>query len=199
MWHYETQLRKQGYRIIAGIDEAGRGPLAGPVVAASSILPENCQIEGLRDSKKLTEKKRDQLYGIISEKAISIGIGIVFEETIDQINILQATKMAMVKSVSKLECGPDFLLIDGNQNLNSKIPQRAIIKGDALSASIASASIIAKVTRDRIMKHSHKMHPQYGFSKHKGYGTREHLENIIKFGPSKIHRKTFKGVKEYCG
>ncbi len=199
MWHYENQLRKQGYRIIAGIDEAGRGPLAGPVVAASSILPENCQIEGLRDSKKLTEKKRDQLYGIILEKAISIGIGIVFEETIDQINILQATKMAMVESVSKLKCAPDFLLIDGNQNLNSKIPQRAIIKGDALSASIASASIIAKVTRDRIMVHSHKMHPQYGFSKHKGYGTREHLENIIKFGPSKIHRKTFKGVKEYCG
>jgi len=199
MWHYENQFRKQGYRIIAGIDEAGRGPLAGPVVAASSILPENCQIEGLRDSKKLTEKKRDQLYEIIFKKAVSIGIGIVFEEIIDQINILQATKMAMLESVSKLEYTPDFLLIDGNQNLNSKIPQRAIIQGDALSASIASASIIAKVTRDRIMMHFHKMHPQYGFCKHKGYGTREHLENIIKFGPSKIHRKTFKGVKEYCG
>ncbi len=198
MWHYENQLRGQGYRMVAGIDEAGRGPLAGPVVAVSSILPENCQIEGLKDSKKLTEKKRDQLCGIIFEKAVSIGIGIVFEEVIDQINILQATKMAMIESISKLEYAPDFLLIDGNQNLNSKIPQRAIIKGDSLSASIASASIIAKVTRDRMMRHSHQIHPQYGFSKHKGYGTREHLNNIIKFGPSKIHRKTFKGVKEYC-
>jgi ribonuclease HII len=198
MWHYENETRKQGHEIIAGIDEAGRGPLAGPVVAASVILPENCRVEGLNDSKKLSEKKRNLIFQIIQQKAVAIGIGITYENIIDQINILQAAKVAMVDSVSRLSCKPDFLLIDGNQKIPSIIPQRTIKKGDAFSASIAAASVIAKVTRDRMMLHYDGIYPQYGFSRHKGYGTQDHLKNISKFGPCKIHRKTFKGVKEYC-
>lgn len=198
MWRYENQVRKQGYKLITGIDEAGRGALAGPVVAASVILPADCQIPGLNDSKKLSERRRNQLFEIILEKAVAIGIGMVFERVIDKVNILQATKIAMGDSVSDLGFAPDFLLIDGNQKINSKIPQLTIVKGDTLSASIQAASIIAKVTRDRMMVHYHRDYPQYGFSKHKGYGTRNHLESIRKFGPCKIHRRTFKGVKEYC-
>lgn len=198
MWHYENQTIKSGYRFITGIDEAGRGPLAGPVVAASVMFPVNCQIEGMRDSKKISEKKRNELFEIIKEQAVAVGIGIVYENTIDKINILQAAKVAMADSVSRLELTPDFLLIDGNQKIKSIIPQLTIVKGDSLSSSIAAASIVAKVTRDRMMAHFHKIYPEYGFIKHKGYGTREHLENIRKFGPCKIHRKTFKGVKEHC-
>lgn len=197
MWFYENQFKKRGYKLITGIDEAGRGPLAGPVVAASVILPENCQIEGLKDSKKLSEKTRNQIFKIIQQKAVAIGIGIVYENVIDRVNIFQAVKVAMAESVSGLSCKPDFLLIDGNQKINSIIPQLTIIKGDTLSASIAAASVIAKVTRDRLMIHYHNIYPQYGFSQHKGYGTQKHLKNISKFGPCKIHRKTFKGVKEY--
>ncbi len=198
MWHYEIEAKKQGYKLIAGIDEAGRGPLAGPVTAASVILPENCQIEGLNDSKKLSEKKRDIIFQIIRQKAIAVGVGIVYENIIDKINILQAAKTAMADSVSRLSCKPDFLLIDGNQKISSTVPQLTVVKGDSLSASIAAASIIAKVTRDRMMIHYDGIYPQYGFSRHKGYGTRDHLKNISKFGPCKIHRKTFKGVKEHC-
>jgi len=198
MWHYENETRKQGHEIIAGIDEAGRGPLAGPVVAASVILPENCRVEGLNDSKKLSEKKRNLIFQIIRKKAVAIGIGITYENIIDQINILQAARAAMADSVSRLSCKPDFLLIDGNQKIPSIIPQLTIKKGDALSASIAAASVIAKVSRDRMMLHYDGIYPQYGFSRHKGYGTQDHLKNISKFGPCKIHRKTFKGVKEYC-
>ena len=198
MWYYETETRKQGYKIIAGIDEAGRGPLAGPVIAASVILPENCQIEGLNDSKKLSEKKRSLIFPIIQQKAIAIGIGIVCENIIDRINILQAVKTAMAESVSRLSCKPDFLLIDGNQKIPSVLPQLTLKKGDALSASIAAGSIVAKVTRDGMMIRYDSIYPQYGFSKHKGYGTQDHLKNISKFGPCKIHRKTFRGVKEYC-
>lgn len=197
MWFYENQFKKRGYKLITGIDEAGRGPLAGPVVAASVILPENCQIEGLKDSKKLSEKIRNQIFEIIQQKAVAIGIGIVYENAIDRVNIFQAVKIAMAESVSGLSCKPDFLLIDGNQKINSIIPQFTIIKGDTLSVSIAAASVIAKVTRDRLMIHYHNIYPQYGFSQHKGYGTQKHLKNISKFGPCKIHRKTFKGVKEY--
>ena len=198
MWHYENETRKQGHEIIAGIDEAGRGPLAGPVVAASVILPENCRVEGLNDSKKLSEKKRNLIFQIIRKKAVAIGIGITYENIIDQINILQAARAAMADSVSRLSCKPDFLLIDGNQKIPFIIPQLTIKKGDVLSASIAAASVIAKVTRDRMMLHYDGIYPQYGFSRHKGYGTQDHLKNINKFGPCKIHRKTFKGVKEYC-
>jgi ribonuclease HII len=198
MWHYENETRKQGHKIIAGIDEAGRGPLAGPVVAASVILPENCRVKGLNDSKKLSEKKRNLIFQIIQQKAVAVGIGITYENIIDQINVLQATRVAMAGSVSRLSCKPDFLLIDGNQKIPSIIPQRTIKKGDAFSASIAAASVIAKVTRDRMMLHYDGIYPQYGFSRHKGYGTQDHLKNISKFGPCKIHRKTFKGVKEYC-
>tara|TARA_B100000315_G_scaffold47404_1_gene42229 strand:- start:590 stop:1186 length:597 start_codon:yes stop_codon:yes gene_type:complete len=198
MWHYENETRKQGHKIIAGIDEAGRGPLAGPVVAASVILPENCRVEGLNDSKKLSEKKRNLIFQIIRQKAVAIGIGITYENIIDQINILQAAKVAMEDSVSRLSCKPDFLLIDGNQKILSTIPQLTIIKGDALSASIAAASVIAKVTRDKMMIQYDDIYPQYGFRKHKGYGTQDHLKSISKFGPCKIHRKTFKSVKEYC-
>lgn len=198
MWHYENETRKQGHEIIAGIDEAGRGPLAGPVVAASVILPENCRVEGLNDSKKLSEKKRNLIFQIIQQKAVAIGIGITYENIIDQINILQAARAAMADSVSRLSCKPDFLLIDGNQKIPFIIPQLTIKKGDVLSASIAAASVIAKVTRDRMMLHYDGIYPQYGFSRHKGYGTQDHLKNISKFGPCKIHRKTFKGVKEYC-
>ena len=198
MWHYENETRKHGHKIIAGIDEAGRGPLAGPVVAASVILPENCRVEGLNDSKKLSEKKRNLIFQIIRQKAVAIGIGITYENIIDQINILQAARAAMADSVSRLSCKPDFLLIDGNQKIPFIIPQLTIKKGDVLSASIAAASVIAKVTRDRMMLHYDGIYPQYGFSRHKGYGTQDHLKNISKFGPCKIHRKTFKGVKEYC-
>ena len=198
MWHYENETRKHGHKIIAGIDEAGRGPLAGPVVAASVILPENCRVEGLNDSKKLSEKKRNLIFQIIRKKAVAIGIGITYENIIDQINILQAARAAMADSVSRLSCKPDFLLIDGNQKIPFIIPQLTIKKGDVLSASIAAASVIAKVSRDRMMLHYDGIYPQYGFSRHKGYGTQDHLKNISKFGPCKIHRKTFKGVKEYC-
>ena len=190
MWHYENETRKQGHEIIAGIDEAGRGPLAGPVVAASVILPENCRVEGLNDSKKLSEKKRNLIFQIIRKKAVAIGIGITYENIIDQINILQAARAAMADSVSRLSCKPDFLLIDGNQKIPFIIPQLTIKKGDVLSASIAAASVIAKVTRDRMMLHYDGIYPQYGFSRHKGYGTQDHLKNINKFGPCKIHRKT---------
>ena len=198
MWHYENETRKHGHKIIAGIDEAGRGPLAGPVVAASVILPENCRVEGLNDSKKLSEKKRNLIFQIIRKKAVAIGIGITYENIIDQINILQAARAAMADSVSRLSCKPDFLLIDGNQKIPSIITQLTIKKGDALSSSIAAASVIAKVSRDRMMLHYDGIYPQYGFSRHKGYGTEDHLKNISKFGPCKIHRKTFKWVKEFC-
>ena len=198
MWFYETEIGNQGYKSIAGIDEAGRGPLAGPVVAASVILPKKCRIEGLNDSKKLSEKKRNLIFRIIQQKALAIGIGVVSWDIIDRTNISHAVKAAMVDSVSRLSSKPDFLLIDGIQEIPSIIPQLTIKKGDALSASIAAASIIAKVTRDGMMVHYNDIYPSYGFSRHKGYGTQDHLKNIIKFGPCKIHRKTFKRVKEYC-
>ena len=198
MWFYETEIGNQGYKSIAGIDEVGRGPLAGPVVAASVILPEKCRIEGLNDSKKLSEKKRNLIFRIIQQKALAIGIGVVSWDIIDRTNISHAVKAAMVDSVSRLSSKPDFLLIDGIQEIPSIIPQLTIKKGDALSASIAAASIIAKVTRDGMMVHYNDIYPSYGFSRHKGYGTQDHLKNIIKFGPCKIHRKTFKRVKEYC-
>ncbi|MEW6409051.1 MAG: ribonuclease HII [Nitrospirota bacterium] len=192
---YERETYSLGYRLVAGIDEAGRGPLAGPVVAAAVILPEDCFIDGLRDSKRVSEKKRERLFDVIYAIAIDIGIGIVDEKTIDRINILQATIKAAEAAVKSLTYSPDFLLTDAIPLPLLNIPQKSIIKGDALSASIASASIIAKVTRDRLMMKYHRIYPEYNFHIHKGYGTREHLNAINKHGPCEIHRKSFRGVR----
>ncbi len=178
----------------AGVDEAGRGPLAGPVVAAAVMLQKEFQIPGLNDSKKLSHTKREKLFDEIKEKALYVGIGIVDNNEIDRINILQAALRAMEIAVENLKVSPDFLLIDGNQKTSLIIPQKAIIKGDSKSTSIAAASIIAKVTRDRIMSEFDSQYPEYNFTKHKGYPTKEHYEMIKKYGPCPIHRKTFKGV-----
>jgi len=193
----EKKLWRQGYNIIVGIDEAGRGPLAGPVVAGAVFINPKAKIllKGINDSKKLSEKQREDFYKIlINNKDVRWGVGIVSEKMIDKINILEATKLAMYKAYKKL--APDFLLVDGNfivrqaQGKN-KIFQKSIIKGDQKVLSISTASIIAKVTRDRLMQKYHKKYPQYGFDKHKGYGTALHIANLKKFGPCKIHRKTF--------
>lgn len=189
----EKKLWKKGFKFIAGLDEAGRGPLAGPVVAAAVVILDYkkiAKIKNINDSKKMTPKAREQIYEILIKHAdIKWGIGIVSEKVIDKINILQATKLAMKKVAKNLN--PDFLLLDGSFKINSKIPQRSIIKGDAKVFSISVASIIAKVTRDRLMQKMHKKYPQYGFNNHKGYGTKAHFASLEKFGPCKIHRKTF--------
>ncbi|MBI3813366.1 MAG: ribonuclease HII [Nitrospinae bacterium] len=186
-----------GYKFIAGIDEAGRGPLAGPVVAAAVIFLPEIVIDGIDDSKKLSAEEREKLYKVIKEKAISVGIGIISSEVIDNINILEATKEAMSQAVSSLTVTADILIIDGITALSSPIKQSTIKRGDSLSQSIAAASIIAKVTRDRLMLEYDMQYPHYLFGKHKGYGTWEHLDRIKKFGPCEIHRKSFKGVKEH--
>lgn len=191
MMCYELAAIKKGYEYIAGIDEAGRGPLAGPVVAACVMLPKDSFIAGLDDSKKLSEKKREALYNIITEKALAYGIGIVDEKYIDKVNILNATKKAMCKAVSSLKLKPEILLIDAVKLDDISIEQFSIIKGDKKSVSIAAASIIAKVTRDRIITEMDLLYPQYGFKKHKGYGTREHIEAIKKYGFCPIHRMSF--------
>jgi ribonuclease HII len=196
MKRYERRMRKKGYRVIAGVDEVGRGPLAGPVVACVLILSPRCRIRGLDDSKRLSPKKREELYPIIKENALAIGLGRVGERKIDGINILKATHLAMRRAISHLGVEPDLLLVDGFKIPGIEIPQKAIIKGDRKSASIAAASIIAKVTRDRLMVRYHKRHPEYGFHRHKGYGTKRHLKALKKHGSSRIHRKTFSGVKE---
>lgn len=188
---YETEAYGSGCRFVAGMDEAGRGPLAGPVVAACVILPEGCLIEGVNDSKKLCAAQRDKLFDIIIEKAVSFGVGIVDEKCVDEINILNATKLAMKKAVEQLKPRPDMLLIDAVRLEDVDIPQKPIIKGDALSISIASASIIAKVTRDRIIDEADSVYPLYGFRKHKGYGTAEHINAIKKYGLCPIHRISF--------
>ncbi|HOQ08340.1 MAG TPA: ribonuclease HII [Clostridiales bacterium] len=191
MYAYEKEAFERGYDTVAGLDEAGRGPLAGPVVAACVILPKYCFIEGINDSKKLSPAKREKLYDIIMEKAISVGIGIVDEKTIDEVNILNATKMAMKMAVERVSPGPGLLLIDAMELDGIDIPQKAIVKGDTLSISIAAASIVAKVTRDRLIIEADKKYPLYGFSKHKGYGTREHIDAIKKYGICPIHRVSF--------
>lgn len=190
-WEYEDVLLQRGYKSIAGIDEAGRGPLAGPVVAAAVILDREDEISGIKDSKKLSEKKRDFFYNEIMNSALSIGIGIVDELIIDSINIRNATHLAMKKAVENLSLKPDFLLIDAETLIDIEIPQKAIIKGDSLCFSIAAASIIAKVKRDSLIAKYDNIYPGYGFSKHKGYGTKQHFENIRKYGILPIHRKTF--------
>lgn len=194
---FEKAGHGNGYKYVAGIDEAGRGPLAGPVMAAAVILPAGLLIAGIDDSKKLSATKRDQLFDIIMEQALSVGVGMVSPEDIDRINILQATRRAMQTAVHNLALQPDYLIIDGISPIDSTIPQKTIKKGDSLSLSIAAASIIAKVTRDRLMVQMDARYPGYGFAGHKGYGSAMHLDAIRKLGPSPIHRLTFGGVKEY--
>lgn len=196
MKEFETELYNNGINFIAGIDEVGRGPLVGPVVTAAVILPKDFYDERINDSKKLTEKKRELLYDVIMENAISVGIGISSEDVIDEINILNATKRAMLEAVNNLSVKPEHLLIDAVK-LNTDIPQTSIIKGDAKSESIAVASIIAKVTRDRMMIELDKIHPEYDFKHNKGYGTKKHIEAIRKYGIIKEHRKTFAPCDEY--
>ena len=193
---YEQELYKKGIKLIAGTDEVGRGPLVGPVVAAAVILPENYYLEGLDDSKKLTEKKRDKYYDIIYKDAVSVGIGIVDAKTIDEINILEASRLAMKKAVEDLKIKPEYILSDAMKLDNQSIPYTDIIHGDALSESIAAASVIAKVTRDRMMYDLDKEHPEYGFAKHKGYPTKLHLENLKKYGVLDNYRFSYKPVKE---
>lgn len=196
MMIYEKEAQKQGFQYVAGIDEVGRGPLAGPVVAAAVILPDNIFISGINDSKKLSSKKREQLYQEIKNEALAIGIGVVGADVIDEINIYQATKKAMNIAINQLSIFPDFLLIDA-MKIDTPITQRSLIKGDSLSVSIASASIIAKVYRDRLMMEYSKKYPEYQFEKNAGYGTREHIQAIRKFGATPIHRKTFAPIKEF--
>ena len=193
---YEQELYKKGIKLIAGTDEVGRGPLVGPVVAAAVILPENYYLEGLDDSKKLTEKKRDKYYDIIYKDAVSVGIGILDAKTIDEINILEASRLAMKKAVEDLKIKPEYILSDAMKLDNQSIPYTDIIHGDALSESIAAASVIAKVTRDRMMYDLDKEHPEYGFAKHKGYPTKLHLENLKKYGVLDNYRFSYKPVKE---
>lgn len=195
MLSYEKKLNEKGYELIGGVDEVGRGPLAGPVVAAVAILPKGLKIVGVKDSKKLNEKKREELYDVIMEKAIDYGIGIVESDEIDKLNILQATYMAMKKAISNLKTAPEALLIDAVEIPNVKIPQLPIVKGDDKSLSIASASILAKVTRDRIMKKYHEIYPEYDFVNNKGYGTQKHYKGIDENGMTPIHRRSF--LKEY--
>jgi ribonuclease HII len=197
LWLFEKKALQKGFSRIAGIDEAGRGPLAGPVVSAAVIIPISSQIPGISDSKKLSPQKRNYLYEKIYDSAVSVGIGIVDPFEIDRINILQAALLSMAMAVENLAPQPDCLLIDGTFLISSTLPQKAIPKGDALSASIAAASIVAKVTRDRLMERYQEDYPQFEFSKHKGYPTKAHKQAIKKFGCCPIHRRTFKGVKEY--
>ncbi len=192
-YSYENNALLNGYKTVCGIDEAGRGPLAGPVYAAAVILPTGLEIEGLNDSKKLSEKKREQLFPIICEKAIAYSIGIATEKEIDEINILNATFLAMKRAVEGLSVKPDYALVDGNRypKISNDIKEEVVVKGDAKSMSIAAASILAKVSRDRFMLEVTKEYPQYCFEQHKGYGTKLHYEKILEYGPSPIHRMTF--------
>ena len=192
---------KEGYNYICGIDEAGRGPLAGPVVVAAVIMPKDSMIEGVNDSKKVSEKKREKLYELIIEEAISYSVGIVDQNEIDRINILNATKAGLTEAVRTLKVKPELILVDALTNIDTcGVPYQSIIKGDAKSYSIAAASIIAKVTRDRIMREWDKVYPQYGFEKHKGYGTKQHTQALLEYGACPIHRKTFlKNIRKRKG
>lgn len=191
MLEIENNLYNQGYKYICGVDEAGRGPLCGPVVAAAVILPKDICIEGVNDSKKLSEKKREKLYDDIMARALAVGVGISDVDVIEKVNILNATKLAMIQAINNLQITPDYVIVDGNQKIDITIPLDTVIKGDSKSESIACASIIAKVTRDRILLKYDKEYPEYGFSKHKGYGTKLHIEAIKKYGITPIHRPSF--------
>lgn len=197
MWEIEDSLFDQGIGVICGVDEAGRGPLAGPVYAAAVILPRDLEIPGLTDSKKLSDKKRRELFPIIQEQAVAFGIGVASEKEIDEINILQATFLAMKRTLEKLSVRPDLALIDGNRETDFGVPAKTVVKGDSLSASIAAASILAKVSRDDYMMELAQKYPQYGFDIHKGYGTKAHYQALREFGPSEVHRMTF--LKSFYG
>lgn len=191
---YEELARKAGYGLIAGIDEAGRGPLAGPVVAAAVILPLGVELTGVRDSKKMTAKAREEAFVVIIRQALSSGIGVVSHGYVDEFNVLRASLEAMRRAVLALDPQPEFLLVDGINSVPLQIPQRCLKRGDQTSKSISAASVVAKVYRDRIMDSYHERYPAYGFTKHKGYGTQSHLEALKRFGPCPVHRLTFKGV-----
>lgn len=197
LWEIENSLYAQGYTAICGVDEAGRGPLAGPVCAGAVILPRGLEIPGLNDSKKLTDKKRRELYPVIKEQAIAWGIGFASHEEIDELNILQATYLAMSRAIQALEGKADFALIDGNRAKDFGIPLKTVVKGDSLSASIAAASVLAKVARDDIMLEMAKEYPEYGFEVHKGYGTKQHYEALRQHGHCPIHRMSF--LKKFYG
>ena len=190
-FEYENLKYGEGYTAVAGTDEAGRGPLCGPVVAAAVILPRDIEIEGLNDSKKLTEKKREKLFDIIKEKAIAYAIAEASNEEIDEINILNASMLAMRRAVAALSVKADFVLIDGNCSRGFDVPTQTVVKGDSVSCSIAAASILAKVTRDRLCLEHDKLYPEYNIAKHKGYPTKEHMDAVRKHGPSPIHRRSF--------
>lgn len=191
LWTLENEIYAGGVKLLCGVDEAGRGPLAGPVCAAAVILPQNCEIQGLNDSKKLTEKKREALFDVICAAAVSYGIAFATVEEIEEYNILGATFMAMNRAVAMLDPVPELALIDGNRNTGIQIPSRCIVGGDGKCADIAAASVLAKVTRDRYMRQMAELYPQYGFEKHKGYGTKAHYDAIRAYGPSPIHRPSF--------
>ena len=193
---FELEARRCGYRRIAGLDEAGRGPLAGPVVASAVVLPTRCRIVGCDDSKLLSESERERVYHVIIKRAVCIGIGSASEREIDRLNILEATRLAMRRALAGLSPQPDCLLIDAITLLGCAIPIRSIIKADVLCLSVAAASIVAKVTRDRLMAEYHRLYPQYNFLSHKGYGTEEHLQQLATHGPCPIHRRTFEPVAQ---
>ena len=197
MLAYEKELYTQGIQLIAGVDEVGRGPLAGPVVAAAVILPENCKIPGLNDSKKIPKSKHKEIYEAVLQNAIAIGIGVKDNQVIDQVNIYEATKLAMMEAIGQLEPQPQHLLIDA-MKLDLSIPQTSIIKGDANSLSIAAASIVAKVTRDQMMEQFDRKYPGYDFAQNAGYGTANHLAGLHKLGVTPIHRRSFEPVKSMC-
>lgn len=194
---FEHRIKGQGFALIAGVDESGRGPLAGPVLAAAVILPERFELPGLDDSKKLSAKVREELFPLIRLQALAVGIGVASPAEIDRHNILQATMKAMVRAIGRLGIKPDYLLVDGITPVPLPLPQKTLKKGDSLSLSIAAASILAKVTRDRLMRFYDSRYPGYGFAGHKGYGCAAHLEAIATLGPCPIHRSTFRGVKEH--
>jgi ribonuclease HII len=197
--YFEKQMRRRGFKRVAGLDEAGRGPLAGPVVAAAVVLRDGADLPDVNDSKQLNEARREECFEAIFAAGCEVGVGIVEPDEIDRINILQAALRAMMDAVEKLASPPDYLLIDGNQKVPLSLPQRPIPKGDALSLSIGAASIVAKVTRDRLMVEYHRTYPEYGFHRHKGYGTLQHLEALGRFGPCPLHRRTFRGVLPPAG
>lgn len=197
MWEIEDTFFNQGIQVVCGVDEAGRGPLAGPVCAAAVILPEHLEIPGLTDSKKLSDKRRRELFPVIQQQALAYGIGFASEAEIDEINILQATFLAMGRALEQLSVKPELALIDGNRETDFGIPVKTVVKGDSLSANIAAASILAKVTRDDLMLKLAEEYPAYGFEVHKGYGTKAHYEALRKFGACPIHRRSF--LKKFYG